>query len=404
MRYIESPQLAEAGNGVKLTGDVKEFTIIVEDMAVEVAPGVTFNAWTFNGTVPGPTIHVTEGDKVIVHFKNPTQIAHTLHFHGEHDSVNDGTLEIVGPGEEYTYEFIAQPAGAFMYHCHVMPVSLHIRLGMYGMFIVDPQEPLEPAKEMMMVMSEIDMKKPLAFETEYYVINGYKDLYFDHPIDVKLNEPVRIYVANIGTTIPFSYHIHGTMMKVYQSGILSNEPITVQVIEIGPGNTAIVEVAWRWPGKYLFHIHGFPEEKGSMGYFNVSDQEGVLSSSHSIIEEQEQLILQLQKPIPIEYDLQGIPLHDLDEHGGIIVEIVKDSWDPQATDYYAPDPVIIAKGTAVTWINVDLAAHTVTSTDNIFDSGNMGPNGSWSYTFDREGMYEYYCVYHPWMVGSVIVK
>ena len=95
------------------------------DAEIEVSKGVIAKVWTYNGTVPGPTLRFTEGDDVTVKFVNKTPYSHTVHFHGTHDSANDGVFPQIMPGEEYTYHFVAQESGLFMYHCHAFPTSEH---------------------------------------------------------------------------------------------------------------------------------------------------------------------------------------------------------------------------------------------------------------------------------------
>lgn len=220
--------------------------------------------------MPGPTLRFTEGDQVRIKFINKTPIPHTLHLHGNHDDVNDGVLPQVMPGNSYTYNITAGPVGALMYHCHAMPTSLHIRMGMYGAMIIDPKDTtLKPAREFVMVMSEFDARDPMRFEAEYYPINGYADQYFKNPLQAKQNELVRMYIINIGTTIPYQFHLHSTIFKAYPSGLLSNQPIDAQTMPIGPGDAIIVEAKWKYPGTYLFHSHGLQEERGNMGQIRV---------------------------------------------------------------------------------------------------------------------------------------
>ena len=89
-----------------------EYTIIAEDDKIqEISPGIFYNIWTFNGTVPGPTIRATEGDLIRIHFINNGLKSHTMHFHGIHPAEMDGVFEIVGGGGgQFTCEFIAGPA------------------------------------------------------------------------------------------------------------------------------------------------------------------------------------------------------------------------------------------------------------------------------------------------------
>jgi hypothetical protein len=92
-------------------GRVREYDVVAVDREIEVAPGVFFNAWTYNGTVPGPIIRATEGDLLRVSFQNGGSHPHTIHFHGIHPANMDGVFEIVAPGDSFTYEFRPAPPG-----------------------------------------------------------------------------------------------------------------------------------------------------------------------------------------------------------------------------------------------------------------------------------------------------
>ena len=199
-----------------------EYTLIAENTTVEIAPGIRVDAWTYNGTVPGPTLTATVGDRVIVHFINKTPLPHTVHLHGDHPSEQDGVFEQIPANGTYTYDFIAQPAGALMYHCHVSPVMQHVRMGLYGAFIVYPKVPLPPAREYVLVDGEYDTQNQLNPLPEYYMFNGYTNQYHMHPLPAMTNETVRIYLINAGMSPAYGMHIHGTLFKAYPSGILEN--------------------------------------------------------------------------------------------------------------------------------------------------------------------------------------
>jgi len=390
------------------------YTMVAEDAELEIAPGEVVKVWTFNGTMPGPTLRFTEGDNVTIHFINKTPLPHTVHFHGNHDEKNDGVIPQIMPGQNYTYNFIADPAGAFMYHCHAYPTSLHIRMGMYGSLIVDPKDPgvLEPAREFSIVLSEFDPENQDNFVAKYYPVNGYADQYMDeNTLQVKQNELVRFYVLNIGTTIPYAFHLHSTVFKVYQSGLPSNDPIDAQTIEIGPGNTAIVEARWQWPGNYLFHTHGFQEERGNMGVVSVapSDSSERLTESVSMIDWQYELQKELQKPKVIEYSNLSaqVPLQSHNHSGdtGPTVKILNGAWDKNQKDYYEPAEIAVERGSSINWINEDSVVHTVTSKEQgLFDSSIMAAGQTWQYRFTEAGEYDYYCILHPWMEGIVHVE
>ena len=262
----------------------RQITLVAEDAEIEIAPGKRVKTWTFNGTVPAPTIRLTEGENVTIKFINKSPIPHTIHFHGNHDDTADGVLPQVMPNQTYLYNITGEPAGALMYHCHAPPTSLHIRMGMYGALIVDPKDkPLPPpAKELVMVMSEYDLEDQLGFEADYYLINGYADQYMRNPITINHGELLRIYIINIGTTIPASFHLHSTTFMAYPSGLWDNEPQHVQTIPIAPGDASIVEAKWKYPGTYLFHSHGIQEERGNMGQINVIGTSGTYGDKNVI--------------------------------------------------------------------------------------------------------------------------
>jgi len=121
---------------------LRAYTITAVDKEIEIAPGVFFPAWTYNGRVPGPTLRCIEGDRVRVHFLNAGSHPHTIHFHGIHSAYMDGVTGIgrsnVNPGENFTYEFDAYPFGCHLYHCHSVPLKRHIHKGLYGASSLTP--------------------------------------------------------------------------------------------------------------------------------------------------------------------------------------------------------------------------------------------------------------------------
>lgn len=260
----------------------KEFTLIAQETTLEISPSKKIKAWTYNGSIPGPTLRVTEGDKVIVHFINKLDLPHTIHFHGGHNGTVDGVFEIVAPNKTFTYEFIAAPAGALMYHCHVMPVVEHVRMGLYGAFIVDPKTPLPPAKEFVVVFGDYDTKDIHTSDPESAFYNGYENIYYDNPLPVYTNETARIYMINLSQLPAYGYHVHGTLFKTWVSGILKNEPIYTQTWATSSGDAAIFEMKWPWEGNYVFHQHGIPEDRGAMGYFNVTSPTSDLTDGKDI--------------------------------------------------------------------------------------------------------------------------
>jgi FtsP/CotA-like multicopper oxidase with cupredoxin domain len=193
----------------------KKIMLNVTDLELEISPGEKVKTWAFNGTVPGPPLRFTEDEKITIELINNSTYPHTLHFHGVHDDKNDGVLPVIMPGQSYLYNITAEPEGALMYHCHTMPVSDHIRMGMYGIMVIDPKESLPPAKEYYMVFSEFstDENNLTKFIADVYPINGYSYQYINNPFEFNQTDLVRIYAITMGSTIAAPLHLQSTIFK-----------------------------------------------------------------------------------------------------------------------------------------------------------------------------------------------
>jgi FtsP/CotA-like multicopper oxidase with cupredoxin domain len=249
-------------------GRVREYTLAAVDTEIEVAQGVTFQAWTYDGTVPGPVIRATEDDLLRVHFHNGGAHPHTIHFHGIHPSNMDGVFEIVESGGSFTYEFPARPYGMHLYHCHSTPLKKHIHKGLYGAFIVDPPEPRPPARELAMVMNGYDTDGD--GENNFYSVNGRAFYYAKYPIRVKRGELVRIYLANLTEfDLINSLHLHGEFFRYYPTGSTEHFEYTDTVM-LCQGQRGIVEIEFANSGRFMFHAHQSEfTELGWMGFFDV---------------------------------------------------------------------------------------------------------------------------------------
>jgi FtsP/CotA-like multicopper oxidase with cupredoxin domain len=259
---------------------LREFTLVASDQLVkEVSPGVSYNVWTFNGTVPGPTIRATEGDIVRINFINNGSLPHSLHTHGIHPAEMDGVFEMISPGGRFTYEFVAEPFGVFPYHCHMTPLEEHIAHGLYGAYIVDPKTPRPPADEMVMVMNGYDTD----FDTEnnFYTVNGIPYYYMHHPIQIEKDKPVRIYLVNMLEFDPLNnFHLHANMFNYYPSGTSLQPDELTDIVSLNQAERGIMEFKYKFPGKYMFHAHKTEfAEKGWMGTFFVNDKNITRNSS-----------------------------------------------------------------------------------------------------------------------------
>jgi FtsP/CotA-like multicopper oxidase with cupredoxin domain len=273
------------GEVSKLPGGqmLREYQIVAFDKEIEIAPGITFPAWTYNGRVPGPTIRCTEGDRIRISFINAGSHPHTIHFHGVHPFEMDGVPNAgpgeIGVGETFTYEFDAEPFGCHLYHCHAVPLKRHIHKGLYGAFIVDPKGGRPPAREFMMMMNAFDTNFDGA--NEVYAVNSVGFEYVRRPIPAKVDELIRIYLINITEFDPVnSFHLHAEFFNYYDHGTTLTPTLkTVDTIMQTQAQRGILEFRYRWPGKYMFHAHIAEfAELGWMGNFNVVHEEDFASA------------------------------------------------------------------------------------------------------------------------------
>ena len=300
---------------------LREYLFIAMDREIEIAPGIYFPAWTYNGQVPGPTIRATEGDRIRIWFANVGSHPHTIHFHGWHEFEQDGSMagQFVnpisapagasadwpfGPGADPApwraldrvdlrrrgydiYEFDADPIGLHLYHCHTVPLKRHIHKGLYGTFIVDPRggrpnidpdtnKPLpagHDVHEMVMVMNGFDTN----FDggNEIYAVNSMAFQFQVQPIPVRTGDLIRIYLVNVTEFDPLnSFHRHAGFFRVYRTGTALRSDEYTDTAMFCQGERAILEMRFRkgWPGKYMFHAHQSEfAELGWMALFDAQD-------------------------------------------------------------------------------------------------------------------------------------
>jgi FtsP/CotA-like multicopper oxidase with cupredoxin domain len=279
---------------------IREFTLLVEEnKTIPVShQGHTLNGWTFNGTVPGPTMRMTEGDLVRITVINSADNAkaHSLHMHSIHSADMDGVEGpggTIAPGNSFTYEFIAQPYGVYPYHCHVNPIADHINRGLYGMMIIDPKEPREQMTEFAIMMNAYDLDYDQEGSTtirpvnataeeleeegergnEIYTVNGKAFDYMYNPIQIQNGKPYRIYLVNMVEFDPINnFHLHGNVFDYYTSGTDETADFKNDIVTLSQGDRGILEFQYKIPGRYMFHAHVTEfTDLGWMGFFNVKN-------------------------------------------------------------------------------------------------------------------------------------
>jgi FtsP/CotA-like multicopper oxidase with cupredoxin domain len=254
---------------------LREYELVATDKTIEVAPGIEYPAWVYNGRIPGPTLRCTEGDRIRVHFTNLSSHPHTIHFHGIHPYEMDG-VPGAGPGvlrtgERFSYEFDAEPFGLHLYHCHVFPLARHIAKGLYGTFIVDPKEGWPAADhELVMVMNGIDVD--FDDENDLYAVNTIPFHYQNHPIPIKVGEKVRVFLVNM---LEFdainSFHLHANFFHYYPTGTSLVPSEYTDIIMQAQAQRGILEFTYKFPGLFMFHAHKTEfAELGWTGNFSVS--------------------------------------------------------------------------------------------------------------------------------------
>ncbi len=273
-----------------LPGKVHDIELVAMEKDMAVAKDAVQNLWTYNGQVPGPAIHVKVGDKVRVHLINPAsnKLPHSVDFHASQVAWND-EMASINPGEDKYYEWQADYAGVWMYHCGTNPALHHIASGMYGMVIVEPKEELAPVDyEFALVQSEFYMGEH-GRETNYHkaasghpspdfvTFNGVAMQYKDHPIQVQTGKKVRIYVLNAGPNEDSAFHIVGTIFnRVIKEGIELSPNNKghwgSQAVDLAPSQGAIVEFTTAEDGLYPVVTHAFNfVGKGALGLIKAGD-------------------------------------------------------------------------------------------------------------------------------------
>lgn len=247
---------------------IREFQLTAGTSTIRLNSAVSHTIWDLNGRIPGPTLRVRQGDRVRVLFFNQAGHSHSLHFHGVHPAEMDG-IRPVRHGTATIYEFDAEPYGVHLYHCHIEPITRHVAKGLYGMFIIDPPNPRPPADEIVLIMAGYDVNDDN--HNEYYAFNGLPHYYMDRSIPIYQNQLIRLYVLNIIEFDPaVTFHLHANFFDVYRSGMSLTPSEKTDVITMGIAERHILEFAFRYPGKYMFHPHQDQiAENGCMGLFEV---------------------------------------------------------------------------------------------------------------------------------------
>jgi len=281
-------------------GRLHKIRLEMKHASITIAPGVKYAAWTFGGGVPGPAIHVRQGDVVDFTLVNGANIPHSMDFHAAEIAPSKYYVNVM-PGDSLHYRFTAHVPGAFMYHCGTAPVAMHIANGMYGAIVVDPAKPRPRARELVFVQSEfyftpktaadgthsLDWERLLSLSPDHVVFNGRANQYATHPLEVRPGELLRIYLVNAGPNRISSFHVVGGIFeRVFQDGSPVSPLGAVQTVNVPVGGGSIFELRLREPGDYPFVTHAFADAtKGGVGVLRAvkpgeNPSKGVASATH----------------------------------------------------------------------------------------------------------------------------
>ena len=260
-------------------------TFRVTDMQAEVAPGVRQQLWTYNGTMPGPTLHGRVGDRFVIRLVNDTQMGHSIDFHAG-ETAPDQRMRTIAPGESLVYRFTASHSGIWLYHCSTMPMSVHIANGMFGAVVIDPPDLPRVDKSFLMVQSElylgdqdgpVDAAKVMSEQPDAVVFNGYANQYDHDQLSVKVGERVRIWVLDAGPNRTTDFHVVGEQFDtVFKEGAYllrrdNPEQGASQVLSLGAAQGGFVELSFQEPGHYPFVSHLMVDaERGAHGIIHVT--------------------------------------------------------------------------------------------------------------------------------------
>ena len=277
---------------------VKEFHLDAQEFRWEYAEGKWVHAWGYNGQIPGPEIRVNEGEKVRVIVKNSLPDATSVHWHGvdvewKADGVPGVTQLAILPGEEYTYEFTAKPAGTKFYHTHGnthMTAAQQLDMGLSGAFIIEPKKPAYSYdREYTLVLDEWDINGGVnsaithvhgagaegaipRFNT--FTVNG-RTFPFTDFLMVTKGENVLVRMINAGTAEFHPMHLHGHQFSVVARDGNAIRPENREVrntFTVAPGETADIIFYANNPGVWLFHCHHI--HHASAGMVSVFAYEG----------------------------------------------------------------------------------------------------------------------------------
>jgi FtsP/CotA-like multicopper oxidase with cupredoxin domain len=420
-------------------GALREFTLVAEPVRWEIQPGLVVDGWGYNGATPGPTIRVTEGDRVRVTLTNHLPVPTTIHWHGidvpiAQDGVPGLSQDPVEPGDTFVYEFIATNPGTRWYHSHV-DSNMQIQMGLFGAFIIDPRapEPVTYDREYTYILTEkaLDVTPAVAegdaevrnrdagngrggaFQFDLFLMNGKAGTAIEE-LKVSEGERVRIRLINAGNLV-HTMHTHGHSFKIIATDGNPVPPaaqLLKDTVLIGPAERYDVELVANNPGIWMFHCH--INNHSANGMVTALAYEGAVplaggdhSAAHGPAAPQASPAPR-PAPSPSPAATSGHTNHGATPSA---TPAPAPSASPAATltaattsdgsvevvmrdDRFVASRTTVKAGTTVTWSNQGNNSHDTSSLDGLWSSGAFPKGESFSVTFDTPGTYQYLCRQH----------
>jgi nitrite reductase (NO-forming) len=273
-------------------GPLVAVRLAIADRTVSIAPGIHYRAWTFGSTVPGPVIHVRQGQLVKVTLVNRGAMPHSADFHAARVAPNVAFAD-VAPGASKTFSFRATDPGVFMYHCGTAPAFMHIANGMYGAIVVEPKGLPRADVQYVLVSSEwyldragdqgaasLDLVKAEQMTPDWVTWNGYAAQYKTHPLTAMPGQTVRFWVVDAGPSLNTEFHVVGTLLsRAWLNADLRDAPQhDIQTAVVPAGGGGVFDVKIDKPGLYPFVSHSFASVMlGEVGLLNVGHVSGTMN-------------------------------------------------------------------------------------------------------------------------------
>ncbi len=393
-----------------------------------IGKGVLFKGFLTNGSIPGPTIIVNEGDIVEFTIVNKGNIPHGGSIHSAYTQTSK-YIGNIAPGQTKKVLFRVTQPGVFMYHCapggHAIP--MHVLFGQYGMMVVKPKQQYKlekalnrkPDVEIYILQHEIysSGKDAIDGKAIYSMFNGKLFRYVEEPIKAKPGDYIRINYLNVGPNNVSTFHIVGILWDyVYWQGNPSNPMNGGQSVLSGPTDSWVIE--FRMPpdeGSFLMLDHAVSAaDRGAIGILKCTKEavtpvtisaDGVKYSEKEMSEIKSKIVRTVAPFEPGSPDVDPVAVYG-PETKEVTVKIIGNSFYPKT--------IKVAPGTTVKWINEDIftymegefaAIHNAASYEapEPFSGPLLGHAETYSVALKEKGEYKYMCTPHPYMRGVVIV-